>query len=107
MIAAVYGKLVGQDFYQSIRDFFNILLKEGTDIIIYKPFKQFLESNLNCSPRVKGLFNSYTDLPDNTDMIFSIGGDGTFLETVSLVREKGIPIVGINSGRLGFLSTIS
>jgi NAD+ kinase len=56
---------------------------------------------------VKGLFNSHTDLPDNADMIFSIGGDGTFLETVSLVREKGIPIVGINSGRLGFLATIS
>ena len=107
MIAAVYGRSSGQDFYQSIKDFFDILLKEGTDIIIYKPFKQFLESNLNYSPRAKGLFNSHIDLPDNTDMIFSIGGDGTFLETVSLVREKGIPIVGINSGRLGFLATIS
>lgn len=107
MIAAVYGKSFGQDFYKSIKGFFDILLKEGTDIIIYKPFKQFLESNLNYLPRVKGLFNSHTDLPDNTDMIFSIGGDGTFLETVSLVREKGIPIVGINSGRLGFLATIS
>ena len=107
MIAVVYGKSFGSDFYQSIEDFFDILLKEGTDIIIYEPFKQFLESKLNYSPRIKGLFNSFTDLPDNTDMIFSIGGDGTFLETVSLVREKGIPIVGINSGRLGFLATIS
>lgn len=107
MIAAVYGKSFGQDFYQSIRDFFDILLREGTDIFIYRPFKQFLKSSLNYSPRVKGLFNSHTDIPDNTDMIFSIGGDGTFLETVSVVREKGIPIVGINSGRLGFLATIS
>ena len=107
MIAVVYGKSFGSDFYQSIKDFFDILLKEGTDIIIYEPFKQFLESKLNYSTRIKGLFNSFTDLPDNTDMIFSIGGDGTFLETVSLVREKGIPIVGINSGRLGFLATIS
>ena len=107
MIAAVYGRSFGQAFHQSVMDFFNILLKGDTDIIIYKPFKQFLESNLNYSPRVKGLFNSHTDLPDNTDMIFSIGGDGTFLETVSLVRNKGIPIVGINSGRLGFLATIS
>lgn len=107
MIAAVYGKTFGQDFYQSIKDFFDILLKEGTDIIIYKPFKQFLESGPDYSPRVKGLFNSHIDLPDNTDMIFSIGGDGTFLETVSLVRDKKIPIVGINSGRLGFLATIS
>lgn len=107
MIAAVYGKSFGQDFYQSIKDFFDILLTEGTDIVIYRPFKQFLEASLNYSPSVKGLFNSHTDIPDNTDMIFSIGGDGTFLETVSVVREKGIPIVGINSGRLGFLATIS
>jgi len=107
MIAAVYGRLFGQAFYQSVKDFFDILQREGTDIIIYKPFKQFIESNLNYSPHVKGLFNSHADLPDNTDMIFSIGGDGTFLDTVSLVREKGIPIVGINSGRLGFLATIS
>ncbi|MCK4698849.1 MAG: NAD(+)/NADH kinase, partial [Bacteroidales bacterium] len=107
MIAAVYGRSFGQDFYKSIKDFFDILLKAGTDIIIYKPYMKFLESNLSYSPRVKGLFNSHTDLPDNADMIFSIGGDGTFLETVSLVREKGIPIVGINSGRLGFLATIS
>jgi len=107
MIVAVYGRSFGQTFYQSVRDFFDILQREGTDIIIYKPFKQFLESNLNYSPRVKSLFNSHADLQDNTDMIFSIGGDGTFLDTVSLVREKGIPIVGINSGRLGFLATIS
>jgi len=107
MIVAVYGRLFGQAFYQSVKDFFDILQREGTDIIIYKPFKQFIESKLNYSPRVKGLFNSHTDLPDNTEMIFSIGGDGTFLDTVSLVREKGIPIVGINSGRLGFLATIS
>ncbi len=107
MIVAVYGRLFGQAFYQSVKDFFDILQREGTDIIIYKPFKQFIESKLNYSPHVKGLFNSHADLPDNTEMIFSIGGDGTFLDTVSLVREKGIPIVGINSGRLGFLATIS
>ena len=107
MIVAVYGKSFGQTFDQSVKDFFDVLQREGTDIFIYKPFKQFLESNLNYSPRVKGLFNSHIDLQDNTDMIFSIGGDGTFLDTVSLVRDKGIPIVGINSGRLGFLATIS
>jgi len=107
MIAVVYGRSFGQDFYQSIRNFFNILHKEDAEIIIYEPFKQFLVSSFDYSPQVKRGFISHTDIPDNTDMIFSIGGDGTFLETVSLVRDKGIPIVGINSGHLGFLATIS
>lgn len=107
MIAAVYGKTFGPDFYQSIKDFFEILLKEGTGIIIYEPFKKFLKSRLNYSPQVLSSFNLHSDIEDNTDLLFSIGGDGTFLEAVSLVRDKGIPIVGINSGRLGFLATIS
>ena len=46
-------------------------------------------------------------LVENTDMLFSIGGDGTMLDTVPFVRDSGIPILGINLGRLGFLSSIS
>ena len=45
--------------------------------------------------------------PEDIDFLFSIGGDGTFLESVSFVGRKDIPLVGINSGRLGFLADIS
>jgi NAD+ kinase len=56
---------------------------------------------------VAGLFKDHSDLPDDLDFLFSLGGDGTFLETVNLVRESGIPVLGVNIGRLGFLSYIS
>ncbi|HSG68274.1 MAG TPA: NAD kinase, partial [Bacteroidales bacterium] len=52
-------------------------------------------------------FASHAELKGNADMVFSIGGDGTLLDTVSLVRNSGIPVLGINLGRLGFLSSIS
>ncbi len=52
-------------------------------------------------------FNSYEQLNDKVDMVFSFGGDGTMLDTVELVRDSGIPVIGINTGRLGFLSGIS
>ena len=45
--------------------------------------------------------------PENVQMAWSIGGDGTFLETLSHVGAKEIPILGINTGRLGFLATLS
>ena len=58
-------------------------------------------------PKAAGLFTSHEDLPEGLDFLFSVGGDGTFLETVNLVRDSGIPVLGVNIGRLGFLSYIS
>ena len=52
-------------------------------------------------------FNSNEQLKGKVDMMFSFGGDGTMLDTVELVRDSGIPVLGINTGRLGFLSGIS
>ncbi len=52
------------------------------------------------------LFDDVSELPDNIDLIMSVGGDGTFLETAMRVRETGIPVAGINTGRLGFLANI-
>lgn len=77
------------------------------DVFVFKPFFEFMQSKSGLRPKVKGLFEGYGDLPPKTDFLFSIGGDGTFLETVSIVRDSGIPVVGLNTGRLGFLSYIS
>ena len=52
------------------------------------------------------LFSGLSDLPADVYMILSVGGDGTFLETAMRVRSAGIPVAGINTGRLGFLANI-
>jgi NAD+ kinase len=52
------------------------------------------------------LFNEITELPADVYLIMSVGGDGTFLETAMRVRSTGIPVAGINTGRLGFLANI-
>ncbi len=52
------------------------------------------------------LFSDITELPADVSMILSVGGDGTFLETAMRVRSTGIPVAGINTGRLGFLANI-
>jgi NAD+ kinase len=51
-------------------------------------------------------FSSHTELNSSFDMLISIGGDGTILRAVTLVRNSGVPILGINAGRLGFLATV-
>lgn len=51
-------------------------------------------------------FADHSELPDDICLIISVGGDGTFLETVRRVRNTAVPVAGINTGRLGFLANI-
>lgn len=62
-------------------------------------------SHFSSDPRVLP-FDDISDIPGDIYMILSVGGDGTFLETAMKVRDRGIPVAGINTGKLGFLANI-
>ncbi len=55
---------------------------------------------------ISGSFSSLLELAELPDLIFSVGGDGTFLETAMIAGDSGIPVAGINTGRMGFLANI-
>ena len=105
MRIAVNGRPFSKDSVDFIYDFFDAF--KGHEVFLHQDFASFLESSLNYKPKVQAFFKRYNDLDPHFDFMFSIGGDGTFLESVELVRDLGIPIIGINSGRLGFLANIS
>ena len=107
MRAAIFGKNFKEGFNVSIIEFFEIIKDFGYDILIYEPFYKFIKEQTSFDPEPNKVFNDYFLKEDTIDIVFSIGGDGTFLESVSFVRDLNIPIVGINSGRLGFLANIS
>jgi len=106
MKIAVFGKQFNTSFNDSCRKLFNVLKSNGVEVIIYKPFYEFLLAQVKMKPEIVGFFDSTAGLT-GVEQVFSIGGDGTFLEAVSYVRNTEIPIVGINSGRLGFLADVS
>lgn len=114
MKVAIYGhalnsrKPVGQKSHrdssaEALLTLIQTLERSGVEVVLYKP----LLKQLGGKVRVKNVFTRYEDLKGKVKFLFSIGGDGTFLETVALVRDSGIPVLGINTGRLGFLSGIS
>lgn len=106
MKAAIFGKNFNENFKSSLNKFFDILKENKVELMIYEPYFRFISENCSFAPDVYTLYNEpFTD--DLPDLVFSIGGDGTFLDTVSYVKDKEIPIAGINSGRLGFLANIS
>lgn len=81
--------------------------KNDIEIAIHRGFADILHHEKKYAFQFHKYFNNHGDLPKDLDFLISIGGDGTFLESVTLVRDSGIPIVGLNSGRLGFLANIS
>lgn len=106
MRVGIYGRSFDDSFIPNIQVLFNTLKFFGWEVAVYEPFMAFLQPRISMSiePTV---FNKYEDVKGNIDIMLSVGGDGTFLETATIIRDTGIPILGINTGRLGFLASTS
>ncbi|MDR2911440.1 MAG: NAD kinase [Bacteroidales bacterium] len=107
MKVAVFGTSVSEEFISVIREFFSFLKKSKTEVQLFKPFYFFLVEKLGVSPYYSSLFDSHSDFDADNKYIFSVGGDGTFLHALLNIQNFEIPIIGVNSGRLGFLADIS
>jgi NAD+ kinase len=107
MKIALFGRPFSDDCKMNISAFFQTLVDHKTELFIYGPFLDFLKQNTGVMPPIAGTFESHEDIPNDVQFMFSIGGDGTFLKSVAIVQDYGIPIAGINTGRLGFLANIT
>ena len=107
MKVAVFGTTVSQSFAPVLHEFFGFLKSNKIEVLLFKPFYSFLKNELKMEPFYTSFFNSYHDFDNQCRYIFSVGGDGTFLHSVLNIRNFDIPVVGVNSGRLGFLADIS
>jgi len=106
MTIAIFGSPYPEHFSKYIQHLIKKLEAEHINLIIEEEFSVFLKNNIRFNKKFL-TFNSYETLKNNADFLFSIGGDGTLLKAVTYVRESNIPILGINTGRLGFISSIS
>jgi len=106
MRIAIFGKNFTDENAIYMQQLLDKLKISNCSLMIFEPFLKIITNRvaIRCDFRV---FNTHEELRNNADMLFSIGGDGTFLDIITLVRDSGIPILGINLGRLGFLSSIS
>jgi NAD+ kinase len=107
MKIALFGKKFNDDFKPVILALLSKLAHHHAEVFIYQPFYDFVNCQVNPSFTFTGYFTHHSNLPKDMDVMISIGGDGTFLEAITLIRDYSIPLVGINSGRLGFLANIA
>ncbi|MCK9268981.1 MAG: NAD kinase [Bacteroidales bacterium] len=106
MKIGLFGKNVTDKGIQYLQQLVDKLKRAHCTLLVYEPFLNQIRNKITLACEVEP-FNTHADLRNNCDLLFSIGGDGTMLGIISLVRDSGIPVLGINLGRLGFLSSIS
>jgi NAD+ kinase len=107
MKIALYGQTVNPEFFDELSRLFDLLKEKHIESFVYGPFLEYLQQDCGIRPEITGTFDDGNDLPDDVSYLFSLGGDGTFLKSFLVAKNGSIPLVGINSGRLGFLSDIS
>lgn len=105
MKVAIYSRVLESTQQKDVQLFFDELHNEGIVPVIFKPFYEEMNRYINL-PETTETFEHHQELTDEIDFLISLGGDGTLLDTVTLIRDKNIPVVGINFGRLGFLASI-
>jgi NAD+ kinase len=103
MKIGIFGRRDQADKLPLIQCLFNKLNDRGGEVFVQRDFYTFLVESLKYKPVIAGIFDG--DTP-GLDIALSIGGDGTFLRTVAHINKHPVPILGINTGRLGFLADI-
>lgn len=104
MKIAIYGNMYQEDYLNRLSDFLDVLSHSDITVEMESTFYNYLSTLLQKTPHVDGIIAG-DDV--KADMAISIGGDGTFLRTARWVGMKQIPILGINTGYLGYLADVT
>ncbi|MDB5231851.1 MAG: kinase [Chitinophagaceae bacterium] len=104
MKVAIYSRGIETEQQQQLLGLIDHLIRNDVSILIYETLQGI--EGVSATDNIR-FFSSHEELDGSTDCLISLGGDGTMLDAVTFVRNKNIPILGINFGRLGFLASIS
>jgi len=105
MKIAIYGQYYKEEVSIYVEKLLTSLKDNNIDVIIEKAFYKIILKKSKITQEYS-TFSSYKELDSSFDMMLTIGGDGTFLRSITYVRDTNIPILGLNVGRLGFLANV-
>ena len=103
---AIYGREFNNSVLPYVQEVFDALERYQIEALVYDKYHKFINDKVKL-PQNMATFSSCEELLGHADVLISLGGDGTLLDTLALVRDSGIPVIGINFGRLGFLASIN
>lgn len=106
MKVGIYGQFYHANSGFYIQELLNVLTEENVEVAIEEDFFKLIDENKSIEKDFHH-FQSFTKLDSSFDLFISVGGDGTILKAVNYIQDLGTPIMGINTGRLGFLATVN
>ncbi len=104
MKVGIFGQKNNKTTLKYIHTLVELLLKYDNTIVFEENIFEYFSKKF--PDYTFQTFKDYQDLDSTYDMFYSVGGDGTFLRSITFIRDHDIPIIGINTGRLGFLATV-
>jgi len=102
---AIYGQAFNTNALKEVLLLLDVLQEKNIVVFFEKQFYELYQKD-SLLPKKYPTFSHFNDLNNSFDLFFTIGGDGTILRSVTFIRNLNIPVLGINTGRLGFLATI-
>ncbi|MBF0694342.1 MAG: NAD kinase [Flavobacterium sp.] len=105
MKVAIFGQYYQENSQRSIKEIFAFFKKRDVEVIVENIYYSVLREK-NVLDQTHSTYTSPDDFDRETKLMISIGGDGTILRAATFVRDSGIPILGVNTGRLGFLAKV-
>jgi NAD+ kinase len=107
MKIAIYGRQFNNTVLPHVQQVFDTLAQYDVEPFVYDKYNHFVSGKI-FFPKKFQIFRNHADLiAAKVDVVISLGGDGTLLDTVTLIGNSNIPVIGINFGRLGFLASIN
>lgn len=103
---AIYGKNIEDEFFPYLKKLIFSLQNQGIEVICEEGFAALLFEKYAYMPGFTAIFGKSGVQREQVEMLLSVGGDGTFLDSVVYVKNSGVPVLGVNSGRLGFLANV-
>ncbi|HEV7229827.1 MAG TPA: NAD kinase [Bacteroidia bacterium] len=106
MKIAIYGRTVLENKTACVQELFTELQKHNLGIFVHSSLLEYISGTILFSREVD-VFHGHDDIRGKADFMICLGGDGTMLDALAFIRNSGIPVLGINTGRLGFLAGVA
>lgn len=106
MKIAIYGKPYENHLDRDVHQLVHCIEQNGFEVEFYERYGRHLKENGHLAGDYPMFTRENAEI-ESYSCLVSVGGDGTLLDTVTLIKDSGVPVVGINAGRLGFISSIS
>lgn len=104
MKVGIFGQSNNETTIKYVGQLVELCIEKGVSMVFEENF--FKSFGLLTNEAKVTTFSEYSDLDKDLDFFFTVGGDGTFLRSITYIRDYEIPVIGINTGRLGFLANI-